>query len=49
MNEYLLVIYNTETKEFYNKVKEDCSKASALTYFKLFKRPEEVIINVIEL
>lgn len=48
MNDYLFVVYNNKTKEFYNKVIKDCSKASALTYFRLLKHPEEVIINIID-
>lgn len=48
MNDYLLVIYNTETKELYNEVIKGHDR-SCISHFQMILSPRKVIINVMEL
>lgn len=46
MNEYLLVIYDRNKKDFYNRAVISTSKEMAAVEFMCFKREEEVLLNV---
>ena len=48
MNEYLLVIYDSRKRDYYNKIVNSTSKEMAAIEFMLLKKVDEVLLNVMD-
>lgn len=47
MNQYLLVVYDSRKRNYYNRIVRSSSKEMAAVEFMHLKREEDVLINVI--
>jgi len=48
MNQYLLVVYDSRKRDYYNRIVSSSSKEMATVEFMLLKRVDEVLLNVMD-